>query len=74
MDSNKSSITSTISYVKIFALLMILYMVIGGYFSISFASKIRSIPLAVLGFLVFVIGPIAFGKPIGKFFFEADHI
>jgi hypothetical protein len=53
-----NSITSTISYVKTFALLMFIYMFSGGFISIYLAAKIQSIPLAILGFLIFIIIPL----------------
>lgn len=64
MKLDKRSITSTISYVKIFALLLFIYMVFGGYLSITLASKLQSPLLAVLGFLVFIVAPLVFNKPL----------
>ncbi|WDF81196.1 hypothetical protein PQ469_14385 [Mucilaginibacter sp. KACC 22773] len=64
MKLDKRNITSTISYVKIFALLLFIYMLFGGYLSISLASKFQSPLLAVLGFFVFIVAPLVFNKPL----------
>lgn len=40
----------------------------GGYLSILLASNIRSIPLAVLGFIVFIIAPLILFKPLQRRF------
>lgn len=69
MQSN-NSITSTISYVKTFALLMFIYMLGGGFISISLAAKIQSISLAVLGFIVFIIVPLILIKTLQKRFLK----
>ncbi len=81
MKLDQKNITATISYVKIFALLLCIYMLFGGCLSISLASKLQSPLLAVLGFFVFIIAPLIFNKPLRlkflkqiKFTFDEDFV
>lgn len=74
-------IESTILNAKTFASLLFIYILGGGYLSVSFAAKINSIPLAIVSFFVFVIAPILFIKWLKKsflnkikFVFENDVI
>jgi hypothetical protein len=63
MYPKKESITATVSYVKSLALYMVLYMSLGFFLSVSYAGKIHSVTLAIIGCIVFIIVPLVFNKP-----------